>query len=147
MVSMWIEIATATFTGAGVAVAWIQLSGIKKSMDMSGLMAVLEIETQMNERKVYFDESCTKLRIAKHENQSEDALQILCDAVACAKENYFNAMDRLSFCVLKGYLSDKDWRAEFRPSLQKAIATYPNDFNEASLFRNIKKLNGKWQDE
>ena len=64
-----------------------------------------------------------------------------------AKQNYFNALDRLSYCMLKDYFSDRDWRAEYRNVLKNAIDTHPDDFNEASPFRNMKKLNNKWQSD
>ena len=39
------------------------------------------------------------------------------------------------------------WRAEYRNLIKLAIDTHTEDFNEASPFRNIKKLNTKWQSE
>ena len=100
-IAAWGSVATAVVTGAGVAVAWVQLSGIKRGLDMSSLMAVLEIETQKNERKVHFDDCSAAVRQAKLDNQAPDALRIRADLFNSAKENYFNALDRLCFCILK----------------------------------------------
>lgn len=146
-VTAWASVAAVIVAAAGVGVAWFQLSGIRRGLDMSSLMAVLEIETQMNERKVHFDQCSAEVRLAQHENQSANIMKIRADLFNSAKENYFNALDRLCFCILKDFLSEKDWRAEYRNCVKQVIDTHTDDFNEASPFRNIKKLNSKWQSE
>ena len=146
-IAAWSAVVTALITAAGVWVAWVQLSKIEVTLHMSSLMAVLEIETQMNERKVHFDKCSAEVRLGKENKRPEGEMLILADLFNSAKENYFNALDRLSYCVLKDYLADKDWRAEYRNLLQQTIQTHAEDFNEASQFRNIKKLNAKWQAE
>lgn len=145
-VTAWSGVATAVFTLAGVFVAWFQLSKIEVSLRMGSLMAVLEIETQMNERKVHFDKCSADIRLGRERNQPDGEMKILADLFNSAKENYFNALDRLCYCVLKEYLTDKDWRAEYRNVLMKTIEEFQDDFGEASQFRNIKKLNAKWQE-
>ena len=146
-ITAWSSVITVFVTAAGIGVAWVQLSGIKKGLNMSSLMAVLEIETQMNERKVHFDLCSSAVCTAKLKDESEDALRIHADLFDCAKESYFNALDRLCFCVLRNYVSDKDWRAEYRNLIKRVIDTYTGDFSEASPFHNIKKLNSRWQSE
>lgn len=131
----------------GLGIAWWQLRGIKDGLKVSSLMAVLEIETQMNERKVHFDECSANVRLGKTEGASKDSMIIRADLFNTAKENYFNALDRLCYCILHGYLQDKDWRAEYRNTIHNVIHNFPDDFNEASPFRNIKELNRKWQAE
>ena len=46
-----------------------------------------------------------------------------------------------------GTLKDKDWRAEYRNVILNVIREFPDDFNEASPFRNTKNINSKWQNE
>ncbi len=108
-------------------------------------MAVLEIETQMNERKVHFDECSAKIRQGQLDKIQIETMNILVALYESAKENYFNSLDRLSFCILKEYLKDKDWRTEYRNAIHQVIVQFPDDFNAASPFRNIKKLDDKWQ--
>ena len=138
--------AAALFTGVGVWVAWVQLSGIKRSMDMSALMALLAIETEMNQRKRDFDSCSTKIQQAKLSDQMDEQFRALKSEFNCAKENYLNVLDRLASCVLRGYLND-ELRTDYRGILENVIKKFPDDFNEASQFRSIKKLNAKWQDE
>ena len=146
-ISAWATVATVIVAIGGVWVGWIQLSGIKEGLKMNALMAVLEIETQMNERKVHLNQCNADAELAIVKNESKDAIRVHDKQIKSARENYFNALDRLCFCILKDYLSDKDWRADYRNVLMQAITNFPEDFGEASPFRNIKKLNAKWQNE
>ena len=146
--SAYATVAIAVLTLIWVVVAWVQLAGIKRGMNLSSLMAVLEIETQMNERKMHFDQCSADVRLADVENAPSEVKKIRAALFNSAKENYLNAMDRLCFCILKEYLRDKDWRAEYRNVLKQTVEKFATtDFTEASPFRNIKKLNSKWQDE
>ena len=144
-IAAWGSVVGAGATVAGVFVAWFQLSGIKKGLSMSSLMAVLEIETQMNERKVHFDECSSKVKLGRVDKIGEEALKIRAELYRSAKENYFNALDRLCYCILREYLSDKDWCAEYREYIHNAVKEFEADFGQASPFRNIKKLDEKWQ--
>lgn len=140
-------VASVVVAGAGVCVAWIQLGGIRSGLKMSSLMAVLEIETQMNERKARFNECSFSIKEAKADGRSADAIKLLAERFDVAKESYFNSLDRLCFCIIKGHLADKDWRAEYRDVISNCVKAHPDDFNEASPFRNIKDLNNRWQRE
>ena len=115
---------------------------------MDSLKIVLEIETQMNSRKLEFDKASKAIREVNLENKSakkEDKIDILEDYFNATKESYFNALDRLCYCIDKEYIEDKDWRAEYRNLLKDVIDNYTDDFNEASPYNNIKTINRKWQ--
>jgi hypothetical protein len=123
--------------------AFIALRTSKKS---SSVMMVLEIENQMNERKSMWDKAATELRQAEAENKSEDLQIILCEYVETTKENYFNSLDRLCFCISKNYLKEKDWKVEYRNLLNSTIQAYSSDFNSSTTpYRNVLDLNNKWQ--
>lgn len=119
----------------------------KVSEKISEVMMVLEIESQMNERKSAWDESTLNMVKAEKKGESEDIMEVIISYHKTTKENYFNALDRMCFCVLKGYLEEKDWKTEYRSLLQNTIKECEGDFGEASPYRNIKKLNNKWQSE
>ena len=54
-------------------------------------------------------------------------------------------MDRLCYCIDRKYIEDKDWRAEYRNLLKDTIDNYPDDFNAASPYKNLLKINQEWQ--
>jgi len=100
----------------------------------------------MNSRKLEFDKAAKLIREADAEGMLDDKKrEILTDYFNATKESYFNALDRLCYCIEKGYISDKDWRAEYRNLIHDVIANYEDDFGEASPYNNIKNLNKKWQ--
>ncbi len=106
---------------------------------------MLEIETQMNTRKLEFDKAAKSIREANVKGELDDRKEILTDYFNATKENYFNALDRLCYCIEKEYISDKDWRAEYRNLIHDVIVNYEEDFGEASPYSNTKKINIKWQ--
>lgn len=117
-----------------------------KNHRLEHLKVVLEIETQMNERKLELDKASKDLRQYNLRNdKSEEAEEILIDYHASAIESYLNSLDRLCFCIDKNYLEDKDWRVEYRNALLQAIKTFPDYFTESSPYKNIKNVNQLWQ--
>ena len=135
---------------------WIAYSQLKKinsqieiavqNQKLDALKVVLEIETQMNSRKLEFDKAAKLIRESDAEGVLDDKKkEILTDYFNATKESYFNALDRLCYCIEKGYISDKDWRAEYRNLIHDVIVNYEDDFGEASPYNNIKNLNKKWQ--
>lgn len=136
----------------GAIIAWYQLGKINSQIGiaiqnqrMDSLKIVLEIETQMNSRKLEFDKAAKTVREAENNNLNEVALDILRDYFNTTKESYLNALDRLCYCIEKEYISDKDWRTEYRNLVRDIISGYEEDFGEASPYKNIKTINTKWQ--
>src|SRR5438093_888738 len=110
-ITAFATVAASFFAVVGVIVAWVQLNGIKKGLGFSSLMAVLEIETQMNERKVRLDDCSAEVKRGQADGLLAEKLKISARNFDSALENYLNAVDRLCYCILKGYLEDRDWRA------------------------------------
>jgi len=138
----------------GLRIAKNQLNQIKEELKIAiankrtdSLRIVLEIETQMNSRKLEFDKASREIREANLQNASDETIEILNDYFEAVKENYFNSLDRLCFCIRKEYLNDKDWKSEYQNLIHDIIVDFVEDFNEGSPYRNIKALNNKWQDE
>ena len=122
-----------------------QLKIAVDNQKVDSLKIVLEIETQMNSRKLEFDKASKQVREADLAKEADEKIDILSDYFHTTKESYFNALDRLCYCIEKGYISDKDWRTEYRNLIHDVIVNYENDFGEASPYNNIKNLNKKWQ--
>lgn len=123
------------------------LEARKVSESLSEVMLVLEIEAQMNERKSAWDKSTQNVRMSEERKEAEEIMKIICDYHETTKENYFNSLERMCFCILKGYAAEKDWKVEYRTILQHTIKECEEDFGESSPYRNIKDLNNKWQRE
>ena len=82
----------------GLKIAKKQLIQIGKEIKIAvenkrtdSLRIVLEIETQMNSRKLEFDKASKEVREAKLNSASEDKMDILKDYFEAVKENYFNS--------------------------------------------------------
>jgi hypothetical protein len=139
------------FMGFGIAV--VQLNKIQKQLEIAvgnqkndSLKIVLEIETQMNSRKLEFDKASKQIREANLQNESNDNMEILGDYFNSTKESYFNVLDRLCYCIVKDYIQDRNWRTEYRNMIKDTIDNYESDFNVASPYRNMIKINTKWQE-
>jgi len=148
------DIGTFIIAGGGILIAWRQLGKIQNQLEIAvgnqkvdSLKIVLEIETQMNSRKLEFDKASKQVREASLNKDTDEKMDILKDYFHATKESYFNSLDRLCYCIDKNYIDDKDWKSEYRNMLHETIATYTDDFNEASPYNNIKNINRKWQQE
>lgn len=126
-------------------VAWRQLLGVRIELRMNSLMAVLEIEAEMNRRKEKVDSIAFKVRTLSTENKLTDDLKdILTDESACALENWLNSVDRLAYCILKDYLKDRDWRSEYRDYIQNIVRNNEPLFSAGLRYTNIISLNGRY---
>lgn len=148
-VAEWANIATiitVIVSATAVIVAWRQLSGVRKELKMSSLMAILEIESGMNSRKEKLDTVNFKIRTLKANNRlTKDIAEILNDENSCALENYLNSVDRLAYCILKDYLKDRDWRTEYRDYIQNIVRDHEEKFGAGSRYTNIIDINDKWK--
>jgi len=130
-----------------------QLKGLAENQKNSTLMTVLELESELNKRKESFDKANFELReynleIKKDKkNLNKDLLEIYIDKINVAKENYFNSLDRLSYCIIHEYLSDRDWRTEYREIIFDAVDKYEESFGVSSRYRNTIKIYDKWKNE
>ena len=143
---------TAVAAVIGLVIARGQLKSINDQIKIAvsnqkveSLKIVLEIETQMNSRKLEFDKASKQVRESRAVNASDEVMEILEDYFNSVKESYFNSMDRLCYCIDRKYIEDKDWRAEYRNLLKDTIDDYPDDFNAASPYKNLLKINQEWQ--
>ena len=148
-----IDLGSVFIATCGFSIALFQLHKIQKQLEIAienqrvdSLQVVLEIETQMNSRKLEFDKASKQIRLADLENMEDAKFGVLEDYFNSIKESYFNSIDRLCYCIEKEYIKDKDWRTEYRNMLKDTISAYPGDFDEASPYNNLKRLNRKWQE-
>lgn len=131
----------------------VQLKGLAENQKNSTLMAVLELESELNKRKESFDKANFEIREYNLELEStkkklnEDLLEIYSDKIEVSKENYLNSLDRLSYCILHDYLSDRDWRTEYRDTIFEAVDNYKEKYDISSRYRNTIDIYNKWKSE
>ena len=147
------DIGTFVIALIGSIIAYSQLKKINKQLAISvsnqkldSLKVVLEIETQLNSRKLELDKSTKLIMEADLKKVSDDEMNILRDYFNSINESYLNAFDRLCFCIEKEYINDKDWRVEYRQALLDVIKSNEEFFKEGSPYHNMKNLNKKWQE-
>lgn len=144
-------ISAAVAAGAAVAavvVASKQLEKLNNTLRMNGLMAVLQLEADMTARKMRVDDLAAEIRKEDSKISPNAALiTILGDQMNGYLENWLNASDRLAYCILKRYLPERDWRAEYRPYFAELVCDHAPKFGPGSLYTNIIDLNNKWQRE
>tara|TARA_R110002049_G_scaffold145137_2_gene307377 strand:- start:473 stop:973 length:501 start_codon:yes stop_codon:yes gene_type:complete len=160
----WISAISSTLTmlisGGVLWVAYYQIKQVKKQLKglaenqkNSTLMTVLELESELNKRKENFDKANFELREYNLEIEnskkklSKELLEIYRDKIDVSKENYLNSLDRLSYCILHDYLSDRDWRTEYRDTIFEAVDTYKENYDVSSRYRNTIKIYDKWKSE
>ncbi|MBW4971617.1 hypothetical protein KZY98_14220 [Croceibacter atlanticus] len=131
----------------------VQLKGLAENQKNSTLMAVLELESELNKRKESFDKANFELREynlaleSTKKKLNKDLLEIYSDKIEVSKENYLNSLDRLSYCILHDYLSDRDWRTEYRDTIFEAVDNYKEKYDISSRYRNTIDIYNKWKSE
>lgn len=147
----WANIATITsvlIASGALLVAWRQLKGVRTELRMNSLMAVLEIEAEMNSRKEKVDSVAFKIRTIDAEKKLTDSLKdIFFDERNCALENWLNSVDRLAYCILRDYLKDRDWRSEYRDYIQNIVRENESLFGPGTRYTNIVDIHNKWKRE
>jgi hypothetical protein len=141
-------ISSVAVAAGALLVAWRQLSGVRTELRMNSLMAVLEIEAEMNSRKEKVDSIAFKVRTLATEGKlSDDLKDVLTDERGCALENWLNSVDRLAYCILKNYLKDRDWRSEYCDYIQNIVRDNEFLFGAGSRYTNIIDINDRWKRE
>ena len=144
---------------AGVVILCLtirQLKGLNHTLKLTALSGLLQLEADMCARKAKLDDIAAEALLDRAEREvapkgtyQESKLR---EARAenfrvrqkTAKENWFNAVDRLCFVILKGYWPGIDWRVEYEDYLKQIVESHP-DWFEPHSYPNIVALNKLWQ--
>ena len=148
------EIVTAIISIIALLIAWSQLSNLNKTLNASNLMAIFNIEFELNRRKERLSEIRKKneeyfqtFSDKKLTQQEKDYVKILDGDRKEATENYLNVFDRLCYFVLNKKLDEADFKLDYRDMLFRTIQEdKENTFNSSTRFRNMIKLYDKWKD-
>jgi len=136
-----------------IIAVWYQISQVRKSLDDSNIMKVLEIEFELNRRRER--SSDLKMEIIKNTKDklkidySQEEIQAFKDSLAfydASYENYLNCLDRMCFFIIRGSFSEIDFREDYKKTLD--IIVNSEDFNEKfngqANYKNIVRLQQKW---
>lgn len=133
---------------ATVFIAYWQLSNLNRTLTMSGLSVVLQLEAEMNCRKEKVDDVLAKLREeANKTSRDEKQIEILRDQMQGYFENWLNAADRFAYCIMRGHFSELDWKADYRDYFTALVRDHPEKFGPATIHNNILDLYNKWRKE
>lgn len=105
----WTDIATAIGTVALAIIAWVQLSKLNASYRINSLMAVLDQEKELKNRKTLMDDTAFSIRELAAQNPLPVLqLQLLQSKLEIEVENYLNSIDRLAYIASKMTISLKE---------------------------------------
>ncbi len=137
--------AVATCIGVGVGVIGLgftgwQLRQLKNQVRLSNLTNVLALESEINDRKEKVDEITRMIGEGNSEINIEEHLE-------AAVENWINSVDRLCFCIRKGYFPEKEWSIEYRDYILGLVRANEDKFGAGSRYVHIINLNSKWKEK
>lgn len=144
----WTDIATAIGTVALAIIAWVQLSKLNASYRINSLMAVLDQEKELKNRKTLMDDTAFTIReLAAQTPLPVLQLQLQQSKLEIEVENYLNSIDRLAYCIKNDYFPERDWKKEYRGLFAQVAQTFPEKFALNSPYINFIDLQEKWRRE
>ena len=163
LITDWMIAFASTITGVvgiiGVIIALYQISQIKKQLENGNqelknttsqlknttLTNILALEAELNDRKEKVDEINNDIEKLNLSNElTEETRNVYSKFHNVAIENWLNSIDRLCFCIKNNYLSEKDWKIEYRDYIINVVRTFEDKFGAASKYKNIVDVNEKW---
>jgi hypothetical protein len=136
----------------GLPIALVQLYGLKKTLNYSNLMSMLSIEFELNRRKErlanIMQQNSNNLIKTKINKNKKECIMLFNGFRREAYEDYLNIFDRLSYFILNGNLSEKDFRLDYREMLFETIENDNDEmFTVTSRYRNMLNLYNKWKNK
>ncbi|HEX5104074.1 MAG TPA: hypothetical protein VFV87_09705 [Pirellulaceae bacterium] len=136
-----------------------QLRKVVDALRMSGLGAILQLETDIHARKQRVVESATEILRANldletepnqiRKQRIEQEILILSKKHDAFTEHWLNSADRLAFvilyCLRKRYFRDRDWKSEYYAYMKDLVDSNPEWFGTHTDYNNVLKLIAKWE--
>ena len=138
--------------GLGLLIARKQLSNVARSLRLNGTLAIVQLESEIQRRRERVEERLAA--IVELGNASSPSKRSAADRKAIdlhgvrlnsEVEGYLNAVDRLCFCILNGYVDERDWRAEYREFIANEMKTHKDYFEPGTRYVNITRLHDQWK--
>lgn len=131
-----------------------QVYSLKKTLNQSNLMAIFEIEFELNRRKVRVadvrtrnHEKLASIEAEKPSEKEKKSIEIMNGFFEEALEDYLNIFDRLAYFILNKNLREEDFRIEYRDMLFETIKEENERFQIGTKYRNMVKLYEKWKEK
>ncbi len=133
-----------------------QLRGLNHTLKLTALSGLLQLEADMCARKAKLDDISAEALLDRtiremtpkttyQESKIQEArAENFKVRQRTAKENWFNAVDRLCFVILKSYWQGIDWRVEYEDYLKQIVESH-RDWFEPHSYPNIVALHNQWQ--
>ena len=143
VMSVIVSVIAAIFSIGLFVVAFIQLRNLVKN---NSLKTILDLEAELHQRQSKMADISSRIRVAKISSQ-DTLIEIYFDDLEAAEEIYYNALDRICYCILKGYLKDRDWKLEYQSLIRETIYSNKSAFGPDSSYTNIMVVHKKWTGE
>ena len=148
----WIGIVGVVVAGVGVAVTYCQLARGAKALEdsansnhLSALMAMLQIESTVNDAKRRLVDSARELRSKK--SVSNAAAKEAEEYMELCVEGYLDSLDRLCSAIRYGLVDEVMYRKDYRIVLRQAVKEHPARFAAGTNFRHIRFVNERWSED
>jgi molecular chaperone GrpE (heat shock protein) len=126
----------------GLCFVVVQLFQANKQLKGTTLTNVLSLEAEMNSRKEKIDNINHEIEMLNADKKLTAEMQNIHEkSLEAAIENFLNSVERLCFCIKKGYLNEKEWKAEYRDLITGVVKTFEDKFGKSSKYTNIIDIN------
>jgi hypothetical protein len=135
-----------------------QLRSLNHTLKLTALSGLLQLEADMCARKAKLDDISAEAILQQAEKETTDQSKLtyqqkkmqeareksLEARKKTAKENWFNAVDRLCFVIRKGYWHGIDWQAEYEAYIRDIFESH-RDWFRPELYPNIIAVYEQWK--
>lgn len=158
--------ATIVQAGAFVAALYVlcltirQLRSLNHTLKLTALSGLLQLEADMCARKAKVDDISAEAILQKAERETTDQSKLTYQQKKMqeareqslearrktAKENWFNAVDRLCFVIHKGYWPGIPWQAEYEAYIRDIFDSH-RDWFRPELYPNVIAVYEQWTNQ
>lgn len=121
-----------------------QLINLNRTLRQTVVASVIQLETEMNSRKLQVAEAALKLLKLVENNSPSSEVGIANKHMEACLENWLNSCDRLAFLIVRRYVKESEWRTEYEAYFSTLISNHPNRFRPGTIYNNVCLLAKKW---
>ncbi|HBC7422427.1 hypothetical protein [Serratia marcescens] len=145
--NLWSLIVYAISAGAALFMLWGvkgQIAEAVESNKINKLNSLLALEGQIAQRRQELSSSAIALK--EFENiEKDERFDIAALRYNEAVQMYLNGLDRLCFCIKKGYLDKNDMKVEYREIIISAVKDHEEKFGKSTSYTNIIDIHDEWK--